>query len=286
MSNTATVTPYASASANATSDIAAVGGAVASLAGSAIAEFADGAIVATAALVNFLCEETDVERAAVERAKAERRRRVLRPPVHQLPLINTPITSAIAGPVPRQSSVRAGISPLTTLPLTIRNSTALLTAAAKIGYSEIGRSADYRLLRNKSGERLAIHDGRLGVTLVHAAAQPRATAEALVRQHTMDQVIAHMQSQGMSAAAKQLTNGEFEIAGREPATSDVDDQANVTVRVKHNGELHLDVEHCVGNRCEAIAKNLAVAVGGKVTKLNKKDAYFRPVRKKGIRVRV
>ena len=102
----------------------------------------------------------------------------------------------------------------------------------------------------------------------------------------MDQVIAHLQSQGMAPAATRLANGEVEIVAREAPSGSDDDRAKVTVHVKRNGELSLDVDRCVGNRCEAIVKDMAAAVGGKVAEINKKDAYFRPARKKATRVRI
>lgn len=238
MSNTSRVTPYESES-------------------SEFNTAAAGAI----ALARWLSEETPEDRAAVDRLKAEQRReRLERPTTGNL-------ISATTEPLR-----------LTTVNLHLQNPESLVRSAEKIGYRLIKQSTPLMdkpqiLLSRASGERLAIEHNDKGRLTIRTAGHQH-QIHALVRHHTVDNVIEHFKSRGMHVQAATLSNGEVQIRAHEQYPSRRGGDAEVKTQVHTDGTVWIDVDKVRGNRCQEIVSDLATAVGGQVSDMKKKDAYY------------
>lgn len=254
MSNTSTVTPYDASAAG-----AAMGAGI-GLAAACLVGLAAGAVT----VARWLAEETPEDRAALTRRKAERRRERVQGQPPRLALTRTP----------------TALPALTTVALHLRDAEALLHTAEQLGYRRIPLSqpavplaAQPVLLRNDAGERLAIGRNARG-RLVVATAGDRQRVQALVRQHTVDRAVEHLARQGMHVQTARLANGEVQIVAREQATPSRDGAAAVKTQVRTDGTAWVDIDGVRGQRCATMVADLAQAIGGAVTSMAKKDAYF------------
>lgn len=243
MSNTSTVTPYESET---SSDSAYAG----STTGSSTTGVAAG-VVGVAALIRWLVEETDEDRAATERIKKERRlERLTRQPV-------------------------------STVSLRLKQPDSLIVSAEKLGYrleslnlpagSPMEKSPI--LLRGRSGERLAITrnaNGRIDIS----TAGDQGRIRNLVGQHTLAKTVEHLAKKGMSVQTATLANGEVQIVGRETDSARRGGAAEVKAQVRADGTTLIDIDCVRGNRCETIVSEFAEAIGGRVTGMTKKESYF------------
>lgn len=255
MSNTSTVTPYDSRAMS-----AAVGVGL-GLAAVCVVGVAAGAI----AVARWLAEETPEDRAAMDRIKGERRRERLR---------SRTVTAA-------GTSARHELPRLNTIALHLRDAESLLRSAEKLGYqreplvqpSPTLTEQPLVLLRGAAGERLAIERNATDRLVVHTAGD-RSRVQALVRQHTLDQAVEHLASKGMAVQTAALANGEMQILARERNASRRGGAATVKTQVRTDGTAWVDVDCIRGNRCENVVSELAQAIGGEVSSMAKKDAYF------------
>ncbi|MGH7096316.1 MAG: hypothetical protein ACREE4_01500 [Stellaceae bacterium] len=252
MSNTSKVTPNA-----AENSVAAAAAAAALVA--AMAGVAAGTTAAAAALCRFLNEESEAEAAAVAARRRER------------DLASWRVRDA--GPIATASSAYVS------LPLTVRDAGAIRSTAERLGFrvaavpalkvGDVGYTLVYR-----GNDRLAIAETRDGVVLqVHRAHV--GTAQTIVRQHSIDRVADYLRRRNMAASVTRLSNDEVEIRAQEPRGGDGDDaRAVVTARVGADGAVDLDVDRCLGRRCEEYVNGIAEAVGGKIQEVKRKDAWY------------
>jgi hypothetical protein len=261
MSNVSVVTPYTGPNLG-----SAVAGAAVGLAAACVV----GAVVGTMALARWLAEETEDERQAVKRARARQRQERL----------NWRPSAAISGPK------GAGLDPpprtdhLVSVALHLRQPETLVRTAEKLGYRLEPLSQPtlplqqqpYLRLKGPAGERLAIERRPDGGLLLHTVQQPQ-RLQTLVRQHTLDQVVAHLQRSGMQVQTSPLVNGDLQIVAREqkPAPGGA---AELRGQIGRDGTVQIDIHQVRGPRCAEIVKGIAQAMGGQVTSMTKKDAYF------------
>jgi len=259
MSNTATVTPIASASSGDVGELA-VGAATIA----AAAVLLTG--VAAVAVIGYLCHKTDAEKAALARDRRQRDRHLLDASARQ--------GSALLA-AGRQAPGVASV------PLHLTDPMPLVAAARQLGYQPVPSSTpDVWLLGNDRGERLAVSKQQGGTLQIHAAAQSRRLVDAVMRQYTLDRVVTHFQARNMDVQMVRRGQGEVEIQARETAVAVPGDQARVTARVNREGEVLLDVDKCVGKRCQDIVDGVAKAVSGRVSSRAFKDAYYQEGRQR------
>lgn len=254
MSNTSTVTPYnASAESSDNSTGLAAAAAVACI---------TGAI----SLGRWLAEETQEDREAIDRLKSERRRD-----------LSGKRANTAEDPVVAKREALG----ITTVGLQLRNPESLVRTAERLGYRmelTVGQSASLAeqpqiFLRRASGERLAISRNETGRLVVHTVGDRR-RIQSLVRQHTVDRAVEHLQSKGMGVQTATLPSGEVQILARERSVSKRGGAAEIKAQVHVDGTAFVDVDKVRGNRCEKIVQDLAQAVGGEVSGMTKKDSYF------------
>lgn len=265
MSNVSTVTPYAATSSGPGSTLA---GAAIGLAGACVV----GAVVGTIALARWLTEETPAERQALERSQEQRRRERLQ---------SGPLKFGGAmGPEPLVSPEPA-VPPIVSVALHLRRPETLVGTAEKLGYRleplvqlrTSLKQQQYLCLRGPNGERVAIEHRPEGGLLLHTLQQPQ-RLQALVHRHTMDQVVSHLQRSGMQVLTTTLTNGEVQILGRESKSQAQGRAAAIRAQISRDGTAQMDVDRVQGPRCAEIIQGLAQAMGGQITAMTKKDAYF------------
>ena len=250
MSNTSTVTPYSQEP---------TGTLVAAATGLGAAVAAAGACAAGVA--RWLADETEEDRRVDERLQADRRQEALDRDRYE------PLLAAGSAPAPVHS-----------VPLRLRDRESLLRSAEKLGFTTErpavaeGRREAPLLLRKPTGERLAIGRTEAGTLVVHTAGDRRRVAN-LVRQHSVDQTVAHFRRQGMGVRTAERP-GEVQILARTPGVPGGPTSAEVRTEVHADGSLCVDVNDVRGERCRDIVTGLAEAVGGEVTATDWKDAYF------------
>ena len=261
MSNTSTVTPYAS-----TTTSTGLGVRTAIGAGVAAAATAAGAVVAAGtcavSVARWLGQETEEDRKVLKRLKATRQREALGPTGHDHML------SSRAAPRIHSET------------LCLTNPQPLLDAAATLGYTQVSQTAPMSgrdlvpvLLENPTGERLAVGVGADGALRVHTAGDRRRISN-LVRQHTATQARAHFAGLGMHVRTARQPNGEVQILASEKASPVDRTGGEVRTQVHVDGSLCVDLNGVRGERCRAIVASIAAAVGGEVTATELKDAYF------------
>ena len=169
---------------------------------------------------------------------------------------------------------------LKSLSLHLDDSQALVSAAAGLGY-QLVQSPSFSLsdevspvlLERSDGERIAITRNDQGRLAIHTAAD-QGVLHALMRQHTEDRVLSHLDSKGMVFRTARLANGEMQILSQEPNAGWIGGAAEIKAQIRTDGTAWVDIDRCQGRRCEDIVQQIASAVGGKVTGTEKKDAWF------------
>lgn len=170
---------------------------------------------------------------------------------------------------------------MTTVALHLRDAESFLRSAEKLGYQRepllqpSGPLAEQPaiLLRSATGDRLAIGRNTKG-RLVILTAGDRQRVQTLVRQHTVDRAVEHLAKRGMNVQTATLANGEVQIVARERDASRRGGPAELKTQVRTDGTAWVDVDCVRGNRCENIVSELAQAIGGEVSSMTKKAAYF------------
>lgn len=242
MSNTSTVTPVAQ-------ETSATG---------------RGLLEASVEAIRWLAQDSEAETELRQRIKQERREQLIGSCAKTVDLNIGGADSAI------QSTT-----------LHLRDPETLLRSASSLGFQrvelpmsavDLPRSQPI-LLSNPDGARVAISRTKQGQIALHTP-KGRSTASRIVRKHTVDRTAVYLKSKGMKLRARQLPNGEPQITAEEPRSMGRPDSAKVTTRVRRDGTVDVDIDRCKGNRCEQIVAGLAEAVGGKVTRIERKPAYF------------
>lgn len=251
MSNTSKVTPYDSAESNALVE-----------AGIEMAAACIGAVaVGTVALCRWLVEETSEDREAAAYLKEELRRE----------RIQRAVTADLA--VGRAEPLR-----LSSVGLHLRDPESLVRSAERLGYRLVEPRVPLIeqpqiLLSRPSGERLAIEHTSRGKLVVHTAGD-QSRVQTLVRQHSVDRATEHLKSSGMDVRVVTLPNGEVQMLASERRTDRRAGAAKVRTQVHADGTVWVDVDEIKGNRCQEVVADLAGAIGGQVSSMTKKDAYF------------
>lgn len=261
MSNVSVVTPYTGPDLG-----SAVAGAAVGLAAACVV----GAVVGTMALARWLAEETEDERQAVERARARQRQERL----------NWRPSAAISGPKGAGQEPPPRIDHLVSVALHLRQPETLVRTAEKLGYrleplcqpTAPLQQQPYLRLQGPAGERLAIERRPDGGLLLHTVQQPQ-RLQTLVRQHTLDQVVAHLQRSGMQVQTTPLAYGDLQIVAREKKSAP-GGAAELRGQIGRDGTVQIDIHRVRGPRCAQIVQGVAQAMGGQVTSMTKKDAYF------------
>jgi len=242
MSNTATVSPYDNSE-----QTPALGGAVAGavLGGAAVAaSVAVAGIGAAAAAVKWLCEDTPEQRAALNKARQE----------------------------DRQALVRETLR-LSSVALTLRDERAFAQSAEALGYKLHAVAGSVLMLESATGQRMAVTKSANGRLVAHTNAGRKAVAEVVSR-HNLEQGKRHLKALGMDLTERKTASGEIELVGVERRDTHGDGRAAISVRVRRDGSLLIDVGGIAGARCEQLALGIASATGGEVTQLNRKRSYF------------
>lgn len=259
MSNTSTVTPYASETTNPGPSVAAEAAESILAAGAACAI---GAAAGAFAVARWLSEETPEDREVQEKAKASRREER----IPQRPRV--------------ELSGNGASNFLTSVRLHLRDPQTLIRSAEKIGYrvealavpTQSLSNQPHILLRSATGDRLAILRDNTGRVVLQTAGT-RDRVSTLVRCHTADRVAEHLVTRGMQIQRTTLPTGEVQILACERGGRN-DGAAVVKTQVLADGTAWVDVDKIRGSRCEQIVQGMADAVGGEVCRSDKKDAYF------------
>lgn len=255
MSNTATVSPY-----DESSQTSAVEGAVAgAIAGGAAvaATAAIAGITATAAALKWLCEDTPEQRAALQKAREEDKEMLVRETL-------------------RLSSVA----------LTLRDERAFAQSAEAAGFKPRAVAGNVLTLENATGLRLAVTKSPGGKLVAHSNAGRKVVAEVVTR-HNLEQGKKHLKALGMDLTERKTASGEIELVGVERRETHGDGRAAVSLRVRLDGSLLVDVEGIAGSRCEQLVAGIASATGGEITGMDRKRSYFeRPGEATRAKVRV
>ena len=195
-----------------------------------------------------------------------------------------------------QRTERATIKPLTPLAikqvrLKLREPASLVASAKQLGYDVVQPPVLTKAslthqpsmtLTNKQGESFTIKRGREGKMVLEAPSHAASTLQAVVQQHTVDQIVRYKKQQGQSVAVKRGPNGDYMITGVERGGKHKDGTATIKTHVPKSGVAHVDVSGIKGNRCDEIIKGVARAIGGECIHSKKKDAYFQaPVQEEG-----
>lgn len=248
MSNTAVVTP-----------VAAVGGA------GIAAAVIGGCILGLAAAASWVCRETDDDRKAITEYREARRREFLENPFHATDL----------------NSVREAWPQLKAENLYITNPESLIRSAQNLGYrleplADVKKSLveqPYILLQKTTGERLALsyNDDR---RIVLTTAGDDLRLSHLVRQHTVERALDHLQKKGLTIQTTTLPGGELQILARERTSKRKDGLAEIKAQVRNDGTAWIDVDRLKSDRCREIVQEFAEAVGGKVTEMKMRGLSF------------
>ncbi len=243
MSNVSDVTPYdEEATGNSPNDVGVhVGAAVGALA------------VGCASVVCWLIQDSETDKAALSKWKSQHAQTVLDEWKN----------------LPPQS--------LKTANLHMDRPDTLVRTAVGLGYrtenlSLSAGTGNAVLLHGPQGQRLAIAPNDRGrMTLMSAGGSPE--PGELLRQHSLDRALEHLARQGMQVQTVRLATGEVQILARE-MTPKAGGTAEIKAQIRSDGTAWVDVDQIRGRRCEEIVQGLADAVGGKVSKTQKKEAYF------------
>jgi hypothetical protein len=248
MSNTSEMTPYQSSSAG--------------LPGIAFACVA-GAVIGAVVVAKWLCEETEAEKQAVKDLNDIRSRERI------ACFQNSNLASS-----------SAELSRFSQISLHLKSVQPLVQSAEKLGYRVYKLQAataqnrhDCVLLMNSRGNRMLIERssaGRLQLT----TAGNMANMSTLVRQHTVDRTLEHLNKAGLKVQSATLANGDVQILAQGSLTNSGRGPAEIKTRVNPDGSLWVDVAKVQGNRCETIVRDLANAIGAEVKQTRKKDSYF------------
>ena len=242
MSNTSTVTPVAQESPATRSAL----------------------LEASADAIRWLVQDSDAERELRQKIRQDRREQLIASCTKTVDLQVGGANSAI------QSTT-----------LHLRDPETLLRSASSLGFQRVDlpvstvnlSTSRPILLSSPDGTRVAISRTEQGQVALHTA-KGKSTASRIVRKHTVDRTAAYLKSKGMKLQARRLPNGEAQITAEEPRSMGRPDSAKVTTRVRRDGTVDVDVDRCKGNRCEQIVSGLAEAVGGQVTRVERKPAFF------------
>jgi hypothetical protein len=255
MSNTATVSPYDDSSQTSLSE-GVVAGAI--LGGAAVAATAAIAgITATAAAMKWLCEDTPQQKSALQKAREEDKEMLVRETL-------------------RLSSVA----------LTLRDERAFAQSAEAVGFRPRAVAGSVLMLESATGVRLAVAKSPSGRLVVHSNGGRKVVAEVVSR-HNLEHSKKHLKALGMDLTERKTASGEIELVGVERRESHGDGRAAVSLRVRRDGSLSVDVDGIAGSRCEQLVAGIASATGGEVTKMERKRSYFeRPGEATRTKVRV
>jgi hypothetical protein len=218
-----------------------------------------------AAVATWLCQETEQDRKAGEEYREARRRELLENPTHTTDLKMIP----------------EALPQFTWQSLCISNPETLVQSAQRLGYrleplvdaKKPLKHQPHIFLQKPSGERLAIsyNEDRL-IVLTKAGGDSR--LRHLVRQHTLDCALEHLEKKGMRIQTAVLSNGEAQIFAREKTDQHQDGLAQIRAQLNNDGTAWIDVDHLQSNRCREIVQDFADAIGGQVTEMKMKVVSF------------
>ena len=179
----------------------------------------------------------------------------------------------------RREALGNATAPIHSVSLRLRDKETLLSSAEVMGFDQepVRATAERReaalLLRKPTGERLAIERTADGALTVHTAGDRQHILD-LVRQHTVDQTLAHFQGQRMRVEAAESPTGGVQFRASAQTAQSSSAGAQVQTEVYADGSLCVDVGNVRGGRCLEIVNGLAAAVGGEVTATDFKEAWF------------
>lgn len=225
-----------------------------------------GCIVGLVAAASWVCQETEEDRKAVAEYHQSRRKELLENPQPH---------------IAKFDMIHEAWPQLKAESLYMKNPDTLVQSAQGIGY-RLEPLADtkrplkeqpYIFLRKPTGERLAISFNQ-DRQIVLTTAGDDLRLRHLVRQHTVDRALDHLQKKGMTIQTAKLANGELQILAKEQTNKHGDGLAELKAQVRNDGTAWIDVDRLQGNRCQEIVQEFAEAVGGKVIDTKMKVASF------------
>lgn len=223
----------------------------------AIAGAIVGGVVAAAAAIKWLNEETPEQRAALRKAREED-------------------TELLVRQTLRLSSVA----------LNLRDERTFAESAEALGFRPRAVAGSVLLLESAGGQRLAVTKSTGGKLVAHSN-KGRSALDQVIFQHSLQQGKKQLKTLGMRIAERKTASGEVELIGVEQTDARGDGRAAVSVRVRRDGSLHIDVDGVSGSRCEQLVAGIASATGGEISQLNRKRSYFeRPGESAKTKVRV
>lgn len=262
MSNTSTVTPYASRERS--SGASGVGDALGSVAMTGLVGTLAGTAAVTAGAMKWLMAETSEDRSAVLSLKEARRRERI---------------EANRAPE-RLATSRSETEAVTTVSLLLRNAETLVQSANRLGYrleslmlpAHSLAEQPVLLLSGERGERLAIEKTADGTLTIHTMGG-QSRVHRLVHQHSDDRTRAFFSGKHMSVRTHALPSGEIQMLAQ-PTTNTTEDYGMLKVQIETDGRAWVDVSCTKGTQCETIVKEFAEAVGAEVISMTKKDAFY------------
>jgi len=223
-----------------------------------------GAAVGAAAVCKWLSEETEAEKEACAELKATRIQERL---------------SGVrnCGQLHVQDRHIPGFSQVN---LYLNNPKSLVQTAENLGYSvqhlpaeKTMHKPDCIFLKNPLGNKIVIEKNDAGRLCITTAGNLD-PVHTLVRQHTMDRTLEHLHRAGLQVETTPLPNGGVQINAHGNSPRVLNGPAQIKTQVRADGSLSVDIDKVKGNRCETIVRDIASAVGAKVTHTQKKSTYF------------
>lgn len=210
-------------------------------AASPVAAIVVGPIVATAAVVGFLCHLTEEERALRAEHRHARAREAL------------------------------GVTSLT---LHATQAEPLVRTAERLGFrwTRLAGSGESVLLAGPSGERLALGREASGRLVIHS--REKQHASRLLREHTADLVVNRLRAQGAQVKVQTRRDGSVRVEAEEADRGQRDGRARLRADVGASGQCTLDVSGIRGTRCSEFVADVAQAAQCRVTGSAMRDEAF------------
>lgn len=144
---------------------------------------------------------------------------------------------------------------------------AFLLSAQSQGFRVIRSATNEARLVSTTGARvLARRDTTTGVMNVVGCRQE--AIDHLIRTHIGDRATEVLTKKAMQVGVRRMANGESRIVARQPGGM------AVTVDVKPDGHVSMDVNCAAGRTCETLVREVAEAAGLEITDMRIKTEYF------------
>lgn len=134
-------------------------------------------------------------------------------------------------------------------------------------------------LTSKTGERLVVRKSQTGKLVVQTTGD-LSSVQNVVKKNTLNTVRKYLGNRCKDVEIQQRPDGVSEFAGVENKTGP-GGQAKITVQVKRDGGVKVDVSNIKGKRCDVIIQEIARAIEGECIKVERKGEYYQTVEERG-----